>query len=60
MNKKIFVVRNVRMENELDEKILAIAKIEDRSISNTIQRLLKEATARYFENHPEIKNPDSD
>ena len=47
-------------EDELDEKILAIAKIEDRSISNTIQRLLKEATARYFENHPEIKNPDSD
>ena len=48
------VVRNVRMDDNLDEKIVAIATAEDRSISNTIQRLLRDATSRYLEAHPEI------
>ena len=48
------VVRNVRIDNALDEKILAIAEAEERTISNTIQRLLREATNRYLEAHPEI------
>ena len=48
-------VRNVRIDDVLDEKILAIAAAEDRSISNTIQRLLRDATDRYFEAHPELK-----
>ena len=48
------IVRNVRIDSNLDEKILAIAKAEERSISNTIQRLLRDATVRYLEAHPEI------
>ena len=48
------VVRNVRIDNSLDDKIIAIAEAEERSISNTIQRLLREATSRYLEAHPEI------
>ena len=52
--KTLTVVRNVRMDNSLDEKIVAIATAEERSISNTIQRLLREATSRYLEAHPEI------
>ena len=47
------VVRNVRLDNELDEKILAIATAEDRSISNAIQRLLRDAVNRYLDLHPE-------
>ena len=52
--KTLTVVRNVRMDNSLDEKIVAIATAEERSISNTIQRLRREATSRYLEAHPEI------
>ena len=48
------IVRNVRIDNELDEKIQAIAAAEDRTLSNAIQRLLREATDRYLEAHPEI------
>ena len=52
--RNLTVVRNVRMDNSLDEKIIAIAAAEERSISNTIQRLLRDATSRYLEAHPEI------
>ena len=48
------VVRNVRIDSNLDEKILVIATAEERSISNTIQRLLRDAANRYLEAHPEI------
>ncbi|MDO4787424.1 MAG: hypothetical protein Q4A13_10830 [Fretibacterium sp.] len=48
-------VRNVRLDDALDDKILAIAAAEERSISNTIQRLLREAADRYLEAHPELK-----
>lgn len=48
------VTRNVRIDNELDSNIQAIASAEDRSISNTIQRLLREAVKRYCELHPEL------
>ena len=48
------IVRNVRIDNNLDDKILAIATAEERTISNTIQRLLRDATNRYFELHPEL------
>ena len=49
------IVRNVRIDNELDEKIQAIATAEDRTLSNAIQRLLREAANRYLEAHPEIR-----
>ena len=52
--KNLNIVRNVRIDNNLDEKILAIAEAEERSISNTIQRLLRDAVSRYLETHPEI------
>ena len=52
--KNLNIVRNVRIDNNLDEKILAIAEAEERTISNTIQRLLRDAVNRYLENHPEI------
>lgn len=52
--KNLNIVRNVRMDNSLDEKIVAIATAEERSISNTIQRLLRDAANRYLEAHPEI------
>ena len=52
--KNLNIVRNVRMDNSLDEKIVAIATAEERSISNTIQRLLRDAVNRYLEAHPEI------
>lgn len=48
------VTRNVRIDNELDADIRAIASAEDRSISNTIQHLLREAVKRYYELHPEL------
>ncbi len=52
--KNLNIVRNVRIDNKLDEKILAIAAAEERTISNTIQRLLRDAATRYLEAHPEI------
>ena len=48
------IIRNVRIDNGLDDKIIAIATAEERTISNTIQSLLREATSRYLEAHPEI------
>ena len=48
------IVRNVRIDSNLDDRILAIATAEERSISNTIQRLLRDATSRYLEAHSEI------
>ena len=48
------IVRNVRIDNSLDDKILAIAEAEERTISNTIQRLLRDAADRYLESHSEI------
>ena len=48
------VVRNVRLDDGLDEKIRAIAAADDRSISNVIQRLLRDAVSRYVEIHPEL------
>ena len=48
------IVRNVRIDNNLDDKILAIAEAEERTISNTIQRLLRDAADRYLESHSEI------
>ena len=48
------IVRNVRIDSSLDDKILAIAEAEERTISNTIQRLLRDAADRYLEAHSEI------
>lgn len=48
-------VRNVRIDDLLDDKLIRIASAENRSISNTIQWLLKDATDRYLEAHPELK-----
>lgn len=48
------IVRNVRIDDSLDDKILAIAEAEERTISNTIQRLLRDAADRYLEAHSEI------
>lgn len=48
------VIRNVRIGDELDSSIRAIADAEERTISNTIQRLLRDAVRRYCEVHPEL------
>ena len=48
------IVRNVRFDAELDEKIQAIAAAEDRTISNATQRLLRKAVRDYLERHPEL------
>ena len=48
------VIRNVRIDDELDSSIRAIADAEERTISNTIQRLLRDAVRRYCEVHPEL------
>ena len=48
------VVRNVRIDVDLDNSILAIAKFEDRTISKTIQRLLQKAVNDYFRENPKV------
>ena len=55
MPTKITKVHSVRLDIELEEKISAIATAEERTLSNTIQRLLREAANRYLEAHPEIR-----
>lgn len=50
------VVRNVRIDIDLDNSILAIAKYEDRTISKTIQRLLQKAVNDYFRENPEVSD----
>ncbi len=47
-------VRNVRIDDALDEKILTIAAAEERSISNTMTWLLRDAVNRYLETHPDL------
>lgn len=49
------VVRNVRVPEDLDEKILKIASAETRTISNTIAWLLNGAVESYLSEHPELK-----
>lgn len=44
---KQFIVRNVRMSDELDSQIRRITEREQRTISNTIQRLLESAITVY-------------
>lgn len=48
-------VRNVRIPEDLDEKVLKIASAEQRSISNTITWLLSGAVETYLDSHPELK-----
>lgn len=43
------VVRNVRMPLSLDTEIRRIASLEDRTISNTIKRLLDYAVHHYLD-----------
>lgn len=47
-------VRNVRIDDALDEKIIMIATSEARSISNTMTWLLRDAVQRYLETHPDL------
>ncbi|WP_169738450.1 hypothetical protein [Synergistes jonesii] len=47
-------VRNMRIDDTVDEKLLLIASAEDRSISNTMSWLLKDAIERYLEAHPAL------
>lgn len=49
------VVRNVRVPEELDEKIVRIASAESRTISNAIAWLLSGAVESYLTEHPELK-----
>ena len=44
---KQYIVRNVRMNTDLDNRIREIAEREDRTISNVIQRLLESAITSY-------------
>lgn len=50
-NEKKTVVRGVRLEPLLDKYIAIIAEYENRTISNTIQRLLQMAIQEYFLSH---------
>lgn len=52
-------VRNMRIDEALDEKLLLIASAEDRSISNTMSWLLKDAIERYLEAHPTLPKSNS-
>lgn len=53
-------VRNVRIDDALDEKILAIAAAEERSISNTMTWLLRDAVNRYLETHQDLTKSDGE
>ena len=46
------IVRNVRLEDNLDTALRAISVYEDRTISSVIQRLLKLAVNIYLDNKP--------
>ena len=46
------VIRNVRIDSELNDRIMEIAKAEKRTISNTIQLLLSEAVYVHLRMHP--------
>lgn len=48
MDRKTYIVRNVRLDTELDDKILEIAKREERSISQVLQRLIRNAIDQYY------------
>ena len=48
------IIRNVRIDNELNDMIVEIAKAEKRTITNTIQLLLSEAVYVHMKSHPEI------
>ena len=49
------VIRNVRIDSELNNMIIDIAKAEKRTISNTIQVLLGEAVHLHLRLHPQKK-----
>lgn len=56
------IIRNVRIDSELNDLIIDIAKAEQRTISNTIQLLLREAVHFHLRAHPktlEIINSDN-
>lgn len=53
-------VRNVRIDDALDEKILTIAAAEERSISNTMTWLLRDAVNRYLETHQDLTKSDGE
>ncbi len=56
------IIRNVRIDSELNDMIIDIAKAEKRTITNTIQVLLGEAVQIHLRLHPktlEIINGDT-
>ena len=48
------IIRNVRIDSDLNDMIIEIAKAEKRTISNTIQLLLSEAVHVHLRVHPKI------
>ena len=48
------LVRSIRLSLELDKTLQEIARGEDRTISNIIQRFLKDSVNKYLEKRPEF------
>jgi len=50
------LVRSIRLSVELDKTLQDIARLENRTISNVIQRFLNNSVDRYLQERPEFYN----
>lgn len=46
-------VRNVRLDENLDEKLVAIAESEQRSVSNMMTWFISDGVEKYIAEHPD-------